>query len=173
MEFPCGCQRLIQLEKIPQTGVESPPDGLLRHGMSAALHAAANPIDRKLRRWKRNEEEMKVVAGRCQFADPGREAAAGEGSLKGHIQPLIRKMVGAPEHQTACLNGGALGVEFGEAARDRIGIDELMYTQGALQQVGGSGCFAGSVRSGQHDEMRALRKHGELKSRTLGVPLAA
>jgi hypothetical protein len=32
--------------------------------------------------------------------------------------------------------------------------------QGALQQVGGNGRFAGAVRTGQDDQMRALGIHG-------------
>ena len=68
-------------------------------------------------------------------------------------------MVEAAEQHSACLDGCAFRVEFGEAARNRVGIHELMHTQGASQQIGGRGGFAGAIRPGQHDEMRALRRH--------------
>ena len=97
---------------------------------------------------------MDVVPTVALRPGPGRECPAGEGRLECEVGPARGKIVQVLEHDPPSLKRHALHVERGQAARESIGIHEMLDAKQITHQGRGKRGLAGAVWAGQDHDVR-------------------
>ena len=122
----------VEVEKVLDARFVTPADDTVVHMMTAMLHTLRHTLDGQIGALQPEINEAGLVAFFAGFFDECMIGFCGQGGFNGEIYFVGNVFLDACQHQAACCDLGAVGVERRQALGDFVAIDELL----ALQRLG-------------------------------------
>ena len=125
----------VQLEEILKPGFVAALDNIGGDVVTALAHTLGHTENGLFGRGEAEEEEGDEIAALLRTFNQFDVRAGGQRGLESKGLALLEQMQHTVDHQTARLDGHALGIEGRETARDFVSIDKLA----AVEHLGQNG----------------------------------
>src|SRR6266851_3521767 len=89
---PCGGQRFVQPEEIPEPSAIASAHGFSGDVMASSTNALRDSFNREVGRRQPEKLQMTLISGGPQSRQPRREGAAGERCFEGETAALARQL---------------------------------------------------------------------------------
>ena len=141
----CVEQGPVELEQVAECSAKPPADGGGRDVVAALTDALADAEEGQFRTGNPQIEQVNAVAALPEIADDAEVGTPGQRGFKREIGTGCRCLVDAFQDEAARTGQGGIGVEWGQAAGDEVGIDEVWAVGVAREEFGGKGGFTRAV----------------------------
>lgn len=135
----------VKMKQILDACSVASADDTVVHMMTAVLHAFCHALDGQVGALQPEIDEAGFVAFLTCLVDEGVVGFGGQGGLDGKVFFVSDEFLDAREHQAACGDLGAVGVERRQTLGDLVAVDELLALQRLWQNSQGSGRLTCSI----------------------------
>ena len=115
-------------------GAQRTETAYARYRVATAANAIPDSLQGELGAGKPEKDHVESIALLDELRKPSSVGPAGEGGLEGKGGPAICEVFDPAQHDLACRQGGARGIEGRQPLGDEVGVHELRDPQGLFEK---------------------------------------